>query len=54
MSDHPLYERAREAISAVHGDTSVGRDKTREALEELASDIECALMALDEEDAADD
>ena len=43
---HPKYEAARAAIEAVHGDTSVGNEVTREALEELQADIDGMLDAL--------
>lgn len=50
MNDQSLLENAKEAIRKVFGDTSVSRESTRENLEELLSDIEAMLGALDFDD----
>lgn len=41
-----LIEEATRAINAVFGDTSVSKDVTREALENLRADIDSMLDAL--------
>ena len=48
MNPHPKYEAARAAIEAVHGDTSVSPEVTRDALMELSSDIDGFVMAINE------
>jgi hypothetical protein len=52
MSKHPQYDRARRALDDVFGDTTVSLETTREALVELASDIDGFLMNLDEDEDA--
>lgn len=46
MSHDDLVEAAKQAINKVFGDQSVGRETTKESLEELASDIEVMLDTL--------
>lgn len=41
--------RAKKDIEAIFGDTSVSRAETREALEELASQIETYLESLQDD-----
>ena len=53
MANHPKYEAAREALSDVHGDTTVDRETTRDALQELAADIDGMLEALNEDERAE-
>lgn len=49
-----LVEAARDAISAVFGDTRVSPDKTRESLEELKTEIQDSLNTLDSDDDDED
>lgn len=51
MSDHDkLVEAAEEAIRKVFGDTSVGRDTTKESLGSLSGQIDDMLNAMEEEE----
>ena len=50
MSVHAtLLEKARQAISELHGDTSVGMQQTVDSLTELADDLELKIDTLQEE-----
>jgi hypothetical protein len=44
-----LKETASQAISALHGDTSVSKRQTVESLEELQSDLEMFIAAVKED-----
>ena len=51
MAEHlELVHNATVAIGEVFGDTSVGRDVTRESLDELVSLLESYLDTFEEED----
>lgn len=43
-------EQLQSAVRQFYGDTSRSREETREALEELASDIEVMIESLQDED----
>lgn len=52
MSKHPKYDAVRDAISSLAGDTSVSREVTKDALENLRADIDGQLDAIKEDEAA--
>lgn len=47
MSNHPLYKRAEKAVEEMFSDTSVSKATTKEALEELASQIDLWLDVIE-------
>lgn len=49
MAHELLVERAKKAIDAVFGDTSVAPSTTKESLEELADEISLRLDCLKED-----
>jgi hypothetical protein len=42
-----LIEKAKDAIAAVHGDTSVGKEQTRDDLADLSNYIDDMMRAID-------
>lgn len=47
MSHEHLCEKAKEAIQAIHGDTSVSLEQTLDSLEELKGEIDILIDAVE-------
>ena len=47
MSHEHLYEKAKTAIQAIHGDNSVSLEQTLDSLEELSGEIETLINVVE-------